>query len=178
MTDSLAPPLADAPLAELVGGELVARPLLEGRRLIVAFRSPYELSLSVDGIAVLPRPAPADRRALIYATRRLPALFAALEERLALVLIEQAGARYTAVDLFDREAGCYASHDRLLRSTERLEIPQPTFAFLGCPRHEGELRRLLEQSRGLGERLELSRQEDDRVVCRSLVTPSRAITRS
>ncbi|MFH1807787.1 MAG: hypothetical protein ABIJ09_03525 [Pseudomonadota bacterium] len=175
--EQLAPAISEVSPVELLGCELVARAHLEGKRIVVTFRSPYELFVAMDGIAVMPRPRPEQRRALAFASRRLPSLYTALGETEALVLIEEQDHRFTAVDLFDRAAGRYLSHEHLLTRTERLELQRPTFVALGAPSHEGELRHLVESLPIVGPRVELRSQDEGYLLARAVVDVSVRVTR-
>jgi hypothetical protein len=177
VTEQLAPEIPVVAPHLLLGGELVARAQLAGPRVVVTFRSPYELFVAVDGVPVMPRPRPEHRRALMFASRRLPALYAALGETEALILIQGPGPSFTAVDLFDRASGRYLCHERLLTRSERLEMARPTFVPLGALSHEGELLRLLETLPAVGRRLELRSQDETYLLARAVVDVGARVTR-
>jgi len=163
--------LASAPelgeLDALVGGDLVATPTPRGRRLVVAFRGTYELLLT-DGEHVFDRHlGAADQRALIFVVRRVPVLYAALEQSLVLVLDEVRLGHYAAVDLYHREEECYLAHGELLNRISRLDLLPATFAAVPPPRHEAELARTLTGLSALGDALEVRREEDGVVVARA-----------
>ena len=155
-------------LGELMGGDLVATPLPLGRRMVVSFQSPYELHLSIDGRAVLHRPLRQDLRALIYVTRRVPVLYAALGVEKALVLDEMAPGCYAAGDIYHIENNEYLDHEGLLQQVARLEVTAAPFAYIGTPSHEGELRRLLEALTAMGDALEIRREKGGKTVQRAV----------
>lgn len=167
LLQALAPPPVLEGLDGLVGGDLVATPAPHGRRLVVAFCGPYELQLVVDDQLVGRHPRGLDRRALIFVSRRLPALFASLEQTFSLVLDELRPGHYAAVDLYHREEGCYLAHGELLNRIARLELHPAPFAAVEPPRAAAELARTLGRLGALGDTLEVRREEDGIVVARA-----------
>jgi len=154
-------------LDRLIGGELVATSAPRGRRVTVSFRGAYELLLTIDGQVVERRPRQADRRALISIVRRVPALYAALEQSFSLVLDELRPGRFAATDLYHRVEGCYLAHGELLNRIGRLELLPAPFAAVAPPRSTAELARTLDGLRALGDQLELRREEDGVVIARA-----------
>lgn len=158
-------PSLDADDAPLPDGDLVAAPVPSGAPLTLRFASAYEPWLSLAGRRVVEERGPEQQTALLWLSRRLPALYRALDLNRGLRARLSDGA-VVVTDLVSLDDDSTADHGTMQTILEGAQVKMPAFAVLGASvsRHE-----LAGRVRGLyaaGTPLEIRIEDQGRVVSR------------
>jgi hypothetical protein len=165
-------PLYDADDAPLSDGEAVALPEPVGASFVLRFPSPYELYLELEGRRVVEDDGPAARELLLWASRRLPALWRALEDRAAVrgVLLE---GRVVVIDLFDFGDQSFVDHGLLRERLEPAAVELGRFSLLGSIGTRAELVSRVRAIYAPGTIVEVRVEDGRRVVSRRRVRVGR-----
>ena len=123
-------PEYDADEAPLTDGEAVAMPLPVGAPLTLRFPSSYEQYLTLEGRRVVEDEGAATRELLLWSSRRLPALWRALEDRAALRGVFVDG-RVIVTDLYDVVSETFVDHGLLRERLEPAAVELGRFSLLG-----------------------------------------------
>lgn len=159
----------DAPLPER---ELVVAPVPSGRDLTLRFASPFEVFVTLDGKRVTEHADPAERQVLVWAHRRLPALYRALEERVGLrAVLTDDGVIVT--DACELSSGTFLDHARLRQTLAGANVSLLPFAVLGPVATKAELKERLRGMYAVGTPVEVRGEEDGRVLGRRRVKVGR-----
>lgn len=162
----IAEPALDADDAPMPEGELVAAPLPSGKKLAVAFSSPYEPWFSLDGRRVVDDRSPEHRAVLLWGSRRLTALYRALELSRGMQATLTSSGQVIVTDVVALDNGEALDHGSLLGVVEGAQVRTLDFAALGPTSSRPEL---LTRVRGLyavGTLLELRVEDGRRVLSR------------
>lgn len=158
-------PTLDDESAPLPESELLVAPVPAGRDVTLCFASPFELFLTLDGRRVTKHVDAAERRVLVWAHRRLPALYGALEERLGLraMLTDE---DVVVTDACELSSGSFLDHTRLRQLLSGAGVALPPLAVLGPLATRTELKERLRALYAVGTPVEVRAEEDGRVTSR------------
>lgn len=177
LVDQLPEPTLDDDNAPLPEGEVVALPVPSGTRATLRFPSSFELVLTLGGRRITEDDGPAARDLLLWASRRLPALWRALGERTVLLATHAEGA-IVVTDLVDVERDLDAAGDEpVYRHTfldhgalrERLEpcgVTLARFSLLGALGTKAELERRVRAAWAPGTLVEVRVEDDGTILSR------------
>lgn len=157
----------DAPLGE---GDVVTAPVPLGRTITLRFASPYEPWLTLDNTRVVADVDVDSRAALLWMSRRLAALFRALdlERGLRAVLTgapKDAGG-VVVTDVIRLEDGVAADHGSLSAILDGAHVTTPPFAVLGPTHNKGELMARARTLYAAGTPLDVRLEDNERVLAR------------
>lgn len=154
----------DAPLPE---GEVVGLPLPAGQPVTLRFASAFEPYLTLDGQRVVDDRGPDARELLLWSSRRLAALWRALEDRWALhaVYVEQ-NQQVVVTDMVSLEDGVFIDHGLLRERLENASLQLARFSLLGALATRAELDRRVRAAWAPGTLVEVRVEESRRVVSR------------
>lgn len=170
-------PLLDDEDAALPEGEMVALPLPSGARVTLRFPSAFELMLALSGRRVTEDDSPAARDLLIWASRRLPALWRALGERTVLLATHSVGAMVVTdaaelerdLDVDDGEPVYrkkFLDHGTLRERLDPCGVQLARFSLLGAVGTKAELERRVRASYAPGTLVEVRVEDEGRIVSR------------
>lgn len=160
----------DAPLPE---SELLVAPVPSGHEVTLRFASPFEVFVTLDGRRVTEHTDPLERRVLIWAHRRLPALYRALEERLGLRAV-LTGDDVVVTDACELQDGAFFDHTRLRQTLSGTNVALLPLAVLGPVPSKAELKERLRAMYAVGTLVEVRGEEDGRVTSRRRLQVGRA----
>lgn len=152
----------DAPLPE---SELLVAPIPAGRDVTLRFASPFEVFLTLDGRRVATHDDEDERRLLIWAHRRLPVLYGALEERLGVRAVLTSD-HIVVTDVIDLQEPAFLDHARARQLLASTDVALLSPAVLGSVTGKGELRDRLRAMYAVGTALEVRAEEEGRVTSR------------
>lgn len=167
-------PVLDAEEAPLPEGEVVGLPLPAGLPLTLRFPSPFEPYLALagkrvvdDGVVADPRLAEAGRELLLWSSRRLAALWRALEDRAALhgVYVEQQR-QVVVTDLVSLEDAVFFDHGVMRERLENANVQLARFSLLGALATRAELDKRVRAAWAPGTVVEVRVEDGRRVVSR------------
>jgi hypothetical protein len=159
-------PPVDPDDAALPEGEVVASPMPSGQRLTLRFASPFEPWLALDGRRVVEDASSDARLVLVWLSRRLTALYRALDLHRGLRATLTPAGVVIVTDMVDIDGGAAADHTTMTTSLESARVRTLDFAALGASGNRAEL---LTRVRGLyaaGTLLELRVEDGRQVVSR------------
>jgi hypothetical protein len=164
-------PVLDAEDAPLPEGEAVALPVPSGKAVTLRFPSSFESWLTLGGERVREDTGPEARELLLWASRRLPALSRALEERLGLrgVFVPPSAGSHAHVvvtDLVQLDDGEFLDHGLLRERLESANVELARFSLLGLLSTKVELDKRVRATWAPGTLVELRVEDGRRVVNR------------
>ena len=186
------PPL-DADDVPLPDGEAVALPIPTGAAMTLRFPSPFEPYIVLGGARIVDDISPEAREVLLWASRRLPALWRALEDRVALCAVfeqrsdhqrndrsesrgERPGAPIVVTDLVALERDeepVWFDHGLLRERLEAANVELARFSLLGALSTKAELERRVRATYAPGTLVEVRVEDGRRVVARRRVRVGR-----
>jgi hypothetical protein len=159
----------DAPLPE---GEVVALPVPTGRAWQLSFPSPFETYLLLDGRRVRVDEGPDTRALLVWVSRRIPALWRALEER-RVVLGTFVDGEVHALDVCEpgdpNDEGSitrFLDHGAVRATLEPAGTKTAAFSLLGSLGTRADIERRARATYAPGTRIEVRVEDAGRVVSR------------
>ncbi len=158
-------PVLDDEDSPLSGSELLVAPVPSGRALTLRFASPFELFVTLDERRVTEHDEPDERRVLIWAHRRLPVLYRALEERLGLrALLTPDDVIVT--DLSELAQPAFYDHARVRQTLAGANVSLLPLAMLDSVSNNVELKERLRAMYAVGTPVEVRAEEGGRVTSR------------
>ncbi len=180
MTRTVPEPAFDADDAPLVDGEAVSVPLPAGTPMTLRFPSPFEPYLTLGGARVLDDAGGDARELLLWCSRRLPALWRALDERTGLRAVFVAGpaeSQIVVTDLVslprDDDPPEWFDHGLLRERLDASNVTLARFSLLGPLSTRAELERRVRATYAPGTLVEVRVEEGRRVVGRRCVRVGR-----
>jgi hypothetical protein len=164
-------PTLDAEDAPLPEGEVVGLPLASGLPVTLRFPSPFEPWLTLGGKRVVVdekgEAGAAPRELLLWSSRRLAALWRALEDRVALraVYVEQQE-QIVVTDLVSLEENVFFDHGLLRERLEAANVQLARFSLLGALATRAELERRVRATWAPGTIVEVRVEDGRQVVSR------------
>lgn len=160
-------PAVDSDDAPLVEGEVVALPLPSGFHVTLQFPSAFEPWLAVNGRRIVDDGSIAARELLLWQSRRLAALWRALEDRVALraVYVEQTH-QVVVTDLVSLEDGSFFDHGLLRERLESANVELARFSLLGALSTRAELEKRVRATWAPGTLVEVRIEDGQRVIAR------------
>lgn len=166
------PPLERA--QSVLGGELTLLGLPQGVAWQVGFASAFELVLRREGQLVGRRYRAEHQSMLLWAHQRLPALNAALETNLDLIVIEvdtpDGVPQIVPRDVWDRQRGALLDHASARDVLTRAHLAPPPHSLLGEVTSLLDLQVRMASLGAPGTRLEVRRHEGGLVAARAVLT--------
>ena len=156
----------DAPLQE---GEAVALPVPAGDVVTLRYPSPFEPYLKRNGVRVVDDDGPESRELLLWSSRRLPALWRALEDRVGLRAIHVQGGPIVVIDLvsLDENEGIqFFDHGLLREKLEAANVQLARFSLLGALSTKAELDKRVRATWAPGTLVEVRVEDSRRVIAR------------
>jgi hypothetical protein len=161
-------PVVDADDAPVPEGEAVVAPLLQGPAVRLRFPSPYEPFLTLEGRRIVEDQGPATRDLLFWFSRRMPALWRALDTKRALLGVLHGGA-VVVHDVVDLADATFLDHGLARQTLEPARVALPQVALLGTVTSRSDI---AARSRGMyaaGTTVEVRVEDGGRVVARRLL---------
>ena len=152
----------DSPLVE---SELLVAPVPAGRPVTLRFASAFEVFLTLDDKRVSEHDEEDERRVLIWAHRRLPVLYRALEEKLGLHALLTAD-DVVVTDVTELPEPAFYDHARLRQTLAGAGVSLLPLAVLGSVANKSELKERLRAMYAVGTPVEVRAEEDGRVTSR------------
>jgi hypothetical protein len=161
-----AEPVIDPDDAPMPDGEVVAAPLPSGRTLTVAFVSPYEPWFALDGQRISQERCGDDRGVLLWGSRRLTALYRALDVSRGIRATLTAGGSIVVTDVINLDDGEPLDHNALLATLEGAQVRPLDFAALGPTSSRTELVQRVRGLYAVGTLLEVRVEDGCKVLTR------------
>ena len=159
-------PLLDADDAPLPDGEAVALPLPAGTEVTLRFPSAFEPFLMLGGTRIVADTGPEARDLLMWSSRRLPALWRALEDSIALRAVSTGGGHIVVTDLVSIEENAFFDHGLLRERLDAANVELARFSLLGAIGTKAELEKRVRATWAPGTLVEVRIEDGGRVVAR------------
>ena len=175
----------DAPIAE---GEAVALPLPTGIDVTLRFPSAFEPFLTLAGRRVVDDASFEARELLLWSSRRLPALWRALEDSMGLRalfcpppvassgfsgVVSSGGAHIVVTDLVRLEDEVFLDHGTMREKLEAASLELARFSLLGSIGTRAELEKRVRATWAPGTLVEVRMEDGRRVASRRRVRVGR-----
>lgn len=152
----------DAPVPE---GEAVVVPAPTGSAVRLRFPSPYEPFLTLEGRRVVEDEGPSTRDLLLWFSRRMPALWRALDTKRGVLGVLQGGT-VLVHDVVELEDGSFLDHGLTRQTLEPARVALPSYALLGSVSSKSELAARARGVFAVGTTVEVRIEDAGRVVAR------------
>lgn len=174
-------PIVDGDEAPMTEGEAVALPLPTGIDVTLRYPSAFEPFLTLGGRRVIDDASFEARELLLWSSRRLPALWRALEDTMALRalfcppsgsssglsgVVAAGGAHIVVTDLVRLEDEVFLDHGSMREKLEAANVELARFSLLGSIGTKAELEKRVRATWAPGTLVEVRIEESRRVAAR------------